>query len=57
MFAFGLILFLEGAFATLAQDGLASPTGPGLARPGSSVATSHVCAPAPNELGPSRSCL
>jgi hypothetical protein len=37
-----------GAFATLARDGLGS-----LRRPGSRAATTHVCAPASNELGPS----
>jgi hypothetical protein len=42
-----------GAFATLDRDGLASPTGLGLGKPGSSGATSYVCASAPNELGPS----
>jgi hypothetical protein len=43
----------QGAFATLARDGLANPTGPGLRRPGSSAATTHVCAPASNKLSPS----
>jgi hypothetical protein len=42
---------IKGAFATLVQYGLASPTWPGLRRPVSSAATSHVCAPEPNELG------
>jgi hypothetical protein len=41
---------IKSAFATLVEDSLASPTWPGLSRPVSSAATSHVCAPEPNEL-------
>jgi hypothetical protein len=44
-------LFFMGVFATLYEDGLASPTGPGLGRPAPIHATQLVCTSIPNEPG------